>query len=170
MKPRMRKLFSIATFCTLFFLLLPACTPLTLVQPQPATATASPSQEPMNTQINPEQNPVQPGDVQVDETADGSLVQIRAGQMLSVKLGANPTTGFTWEVGQLDPAVLEAVGEPEYKQEEYTGPVRAGVGGWQTFQFKAASAGQTTLQLIYHRPWEKDIEPAQIFQITVQVQ
>ena len=46
-----------------------------------------------------------------------------------------------------------------YTQDRATGTPLAGGGGVFTFRFKALRAGQTTIKLIYHRPWEKDAAP-----------
>ncbi|MFC1636586.1 protease inhibitor I42 family protein [Planctomycetota bacterium] len=46
---------------------------------------------------------------------------------------------------------------------------RLGAGGWEIFRFKTASAGQITLKLVYHRPWE-NVEPLKTFSIEVIVQ
>jgi predicted secreted protein len=35
--------------------------------------------------------------------------------------------------------------------------------------FEAVAVGQTTLDLVYHRPWEKDVPPARTFGVTIVV-
>ncbi|MGC9358653.1 MAG: protease inhibitor I42 family protein, partial [Anaerolineae bacterium] len=44
-----------------------------------------------------------------------------------------------------------------------------GAGGVQVFRFRAATTGRTTLELIYHRPWEEDVEPLQTWSVEVVV-
>ncbi len=44
-----------------------------------------------------------------------------------------------------------------------------GASAMEVLRFEAAGAGQTTLKLVYHRPWEKDVEPLQTFSIEVVV-
>ena len=97
---------------------------------------------------------------------DGREMQFKKGQTLVVTLEGNPTTGYTWEVAEtLDEQVLQQVGEPEFKAESEA----LGAGGVQILRFEAVNAGKTTLKLIYHRPWEKDVDPLQSYSIQVVV-
>ncbi len=61
------------------------------------------------------------------------------------------------------------MGEAEFKPSDEGGPPMAGAGGWEIFRFKAISAGQMTLQLVYHRPWEEGVEPLNTFSLQVVV-
>ena len=45
-----------------------------------------------------------------------------------------------------------------------------GAGGISTFTFKTIHSGQTTLKLIYSRPFEKDTPPEKVFEISVVIQ
>lgn len=90
--------------------------------------------------------------------------------VLEVALAANPTTGYTWEVsGAPDAAVLEQVGEPVYEASP-TDTMVVGSGGVMTFEFRAAGAGTTTLELVYRRPWEEGVEPIETVTIDVTVE
>ena len=100
------------------------------------------------------------------DTDRGGTVELKSGDTLIVKLEGNPSTGFAWEVVSADIAVLEQEGEFEFEAEK---PGMPGSGGTLTFTFKAASRGQTDLQLVYHRPWEEDSPPSQTFDVTVVV-
>ena len=99
------------------------------------------------------------------EADAGRSIKLRVGDKLEVTLPGNPTTGFQWEVGSVDTSVLKPIGKPEYKSSSNA----LGSGGQFTFRFEAVAPGQTTLQLIYHRPFEKDTPPAQTFEVTVTV-
>jgi len=44
-----------------------------------------------------------------------------------------------------------------------------GLGGQVRFIFNATKAGSTTLELVYHRPWETNVAPLQTFTIQVTV-
>jgi len=99
---------------------------------------------------------------------DGKAVELKVGQVLEITLEANPTTGFGWQVLEVEGAVVEQQGEKAYKQRETDGR-RVGVGGWETFTFKAAKAGTADLRLVYRRSWEKDVEPAKTFAVKVTV-
>jgi inhibitor of cysteine peptidase len=104
-------------------------------------------------------------EVKLDAGDDGSQVELNAGQTLVVSLEGNPTTGYTWEAAELDEQVFQQVGETEFKPE--SGAI--GAGGVQTLRFETVNSGQTTLNLVYHRPWEENVEPAETFSIQVVV-
>jgi inhibitor of cysteine peptidase len=98
---------------------------------------------------------------------NGRAIELASGQELVVSLESNPTTGYGWEVSGIDGAVLVQLGEAEYAQGGAEGMV--GAGGTETFRFTAQGSGQTTLTLIYHRAWEKDVEPIETFSVDVTV-
>ena len=104
-------------------------------------------------------------EVKLDAGDNGSQVELNAGQTLVVSLEGNPTTGFTWEAAELDEQVLRQVGEAEFKPDSDA----IGAGGVQTLRFETVNSGQTTLNLVYRRPWEEDVEPAETFSVQVSV-
>jgi inhibitor of cysteine peptidase len=104
-------------------------------------------------------------EVNLDAGDDGSQVELKAGQTLIVSLEGNPTTGYTWEAAELDEQVLRQVGEAEFKPDSDA----IGAGGIQTLRFETVNSGQTTLNLVYHRSWETDEEPAETFSVQVVV-
>lgn len=108
----------------------------------------------------------QPAQITVDMSANGSAVTMEQGQELVVRLESNPTTGYGWTVQNVDTAVLQQVGDIEYEPAD-TGLV--GSGGWESCRFQALSSGETTLQMIYHRSWEENVDPEQTFTLTVTV-
>lgn len=118
------------------------------------------------TQEQPDTTP--PEAVKLTDGDDGKAVELRVGQVLEITLEANPTTGFGWEVLEVEGAVVEQQGEKAYKPRETDGR-RVGVGGWETFTFKAVKAGAAELKLVYRRSWEKDVEPAKTFAVKVTV-
>ena len=104
----------------------------------------------------------------LDAEDNGSQVELSSGQVLAVTLESNPTTGHSWQVSEVDQAVLAQVGEAEFREAPKEDEQMVGVGGTETFRF-AASAGETTLTLVYHRPWEEDVEPLETFTVQVVV-
>jgi inhibitor of cysteine peptidase len=99
------------------------------------------------------------------EKDSGSQIELIVGQDLQVSLEGNPTTGYTWEVGEAGTGVIAQVGEMEYQSDSSA----VGAGGLMTFRFHAAEAGQTKLRLVYHRPFEKDTPPLKTFEVTITV-
>jgi inhibitor of cysteine peptidase len=100
---------------------------------------------------------------------NGAAVTAKVGDKLDVVLESNPTTGFEWEKESGDAAVVKMLGEPVYSPTPTSTQV-VGSGGTTTFHFEAAAAGSTTVKLIYHRTFEKDVPPVQTFEVTVTVQ
>ena len=105
-----------------------------------------------------------PREVQLTAADNGSEIELKKGQALVITLEANPTTGYTWDVVEpLDEQVVQQVGEIEFKPESDL----IGAGGVQTIRFEIVNAGRASLKLIYHRPWETDVEPLETFAIQV---
>lgn len=107
--------------------------------------------------------------VKIGNDANGQKISIKPNQTLAIRLESNPTTGYGWEVAECDEAILKPLGEAEYEQAKPNQNLVGG-GGWQTFQFRPEKTGQTRVKLIYHRPWEKDVEPLQTFEVQVSVE
>lgn len=108
-------------------------------------------------------------EVQLDASANGRQVELQKGQTLVITLESNPSTGYSWEVVELEESILRQMGEPEFKVSDPREPPPPGAGGWETFRFEATNAGQTALQLVYRRPWEEGEEPLETFSLQVVV-
>ena len=100
---------------------------------------------------------------QITEADAGHQIELRTGDTLEITLPLNPTTGFQWEVSDLDSTILRPVGEPIFKPSSNA----VGSGGQVTLHFESVRAGQTALRLILHRPFETDVAPMQTFEVTV---
>lgn len=108
-------------------------------------------------------------EIKVGSDANGQKITLQRSGDLAVRLESNPTTGFRWELTECDKSVLAPQGEPQYEAASQNQKV-AGGGGWETFQFKPQKAGQTHLKLVYHRIFEKGVEPARTFDLEVVVE
>lgn len=96
---------------------------------------------------------------------DGRQIALTAGQVLSITLDANPSTGYRWEVDSPESAIMRQVGT---RFEQPAG--RLGTPGKQVLELTAVRAGQSTLRLVYRRPWEKGVQPVKAFSLRVQSQ
>jgi len=83
----------------------------------------------------------------------GQAIGIGVNQEFVIAIGANPTTGYDWEVS-LDETMLELV-EMTYKLAEEAEHKVVGAGGVDYFRFKALKAGETEINMVYKRSWEE---------------
>jgi inhibitor of cysteine peptidase len=100
----------------------------------------------------------------LEEPDSGSIIYLNQGDAVSVRLPANPSTGFTWSVAANAPSVLAPGGDPRF---EPPPTPRPGAGGFQTLEFRVAGGGAAFLQLVYGRPSEKDAPPARTWSVFV---
>jgi len=83
----------------------------------------------------------------------GQTIDIGVDQEFIIAIGANPTTGYDWEVS-LDETILELV-EKTYKLPEEAEHEVVGAGGVDYFRFKALKKGKTEITMVYKRSWEE---------------
>jgi len=106
------------------------------------------------------------GCVKVETYTDsGQTIDIGVDQEFVIALGANPTTGYDWEVS-LDEAMLE-LAEKTYKLPEEAEHEVVGAGGVDYFRFKALKAGETEITLVYKRTWEEEGIEQKIFTVNI---
>ncbi len=111
---------------------------------------------------SPPQQPPPPSEISLGAVDDGRQIELGEGQVLVVSLEGNPSTGYIWQVEEEAARILRQTGEIEFEPESNL----LGTPGTQTLRFKAVEAGQTTLKLVYRRPWE-EVEPARTFSVQV---
>ena len=107
----------------------------------------------------PEQLPLTTSD-------NGTKVNAFAGQELVITLAGNPSTGYTWETKDLDASMFLQVGETQFAS---SNPNLVGSGGTQTLTLRILKSGSVTLKLVYHRPWETGVAPADTFSVELLV-
>lgn len=107
----------------------------------------------------------QPQTITVSESQAGNRITMQIGDTLQATLEGNPTTGYNWSAEGLDSTILKSAGEPEFRPASSA----LGASGTVTCRFTAVSEGQTTLKLIYSRPFEKGVPPLRTFTVTVVV-
>lgn len=79
----------------------------------------------------------------------GSDVTLRPGGKLRLELDANATTGYHWDVIQIDPQIMRLLSEDYQPDPSPQG--LAGVGGTMIFVFEGAAKGKSRLLLSYQR-------------------
>jgi inhibitor of cysteine peptidase len=108
--------------------------------------------------------------VSLDAMADGSTQQLKKGEVLSITLESNPSTGYGWFATISNPTVLVQMGDPQYQEATSSASTPVlGAAGTQTFFFQAADAGTTSLTLDYKRSFETNVAPEKTVSMTVEV-
>ncbi len=108
--------------------------------------------------------------VSLDATADGSTQKLKKGEVLSITLESNPSTGYGWFATISNPVVLVQMGEPQYQESASSSSTPViGAAGTQIFYFQAAETGTTTLTLEYKRSFETNVAPEKTVSMTVEV-
>jgi inhibitor of cysteine peptidase len=105
------------------------------------------------------------GDATVTGEDANRTVVVDVGVSAIVELPANPSTGYTWEIVEIDRAVLSPAGEPVFESDS---PSLVGAPGLLCFTLEAMEPGTTDVRFVYHRPWE-DVEPIDEFTVTIEV-
>lgn len=108
-------------------------------------------------------------DLKLDASANGTTQQLKVGQVMSISLDANPSTGYGWFATCSDPAVIMQMGETEYQQETASPTPIVGAPETAMLYFQAVKAGTATITLDYKRGFEQDVPPTQTLTITVEV-
>jgi len=126
----------------------------------------------INAQDNEEQTDIgQLKEVAFDATYDGQTVEVDAGNLLVITLEANATTGFKWELAEpLDISMIALI-QSEYltAEEADKDEPLVGAGGREVWTFEALSAGQTTIEMAYSRPWEGGEKGVETFTLDVNI-
>lgn len=110
----------------------------------------------------------QAAQVEAGIAENGESIDLAPGQMLSIRLDSNPTTGYSWAVIRVDQAILEQQGEAVFVQENGQSNL-VGAGGTETYRFKALREGETVVELGYLRPFEKGVAPINTYTLQVTV-
>ncbi len=104
--------------------------------------------------------------VTLGEGDNGQTVTVASGNVITIQLPGNPTTGYGWVASIGNGAVLKAAGGPVFKPSSSA----IGAGGIYAFQYKGIAAGRSDLTIVYGRSWETGTPPLETYQITVVVQ
>lgn len=106
------------------------------------------------------------GPIQLNENANGTVVNVLTDQKIIISLRGNPTTGFVWSVQDINSDVIRLISKKFISGSGDSELV--GVGGKYIFEFVAEKQGNTNLEFIYKRPWVGG-ETAQTFTVTINV-
>lgn len=110
----------------------------------------------------------QPKAIRLLQADAGKTMEVAKEAFVEVTLRGNPTTGYSWQLLRGNDAVLKPAGDAVYSQDPAP-KGKVGVGGKFTFRFQAIETGTAQLKFGYLRPWEKNLPPADAFEVTIRV-
>lgn len=96
----------------------------------------------------------------------GGEVLLLAGQLLTVRLPSNPSTGYSWTYAAVGDDVLRL---DSVSNVGATPNGMVGAPSDMVWSFRAQGTGRAELRYIYARPWEKHVGPVQTFTLRVVV-
>jgi len=111
------------------------------------------------------QQSIEAQEMSLDKSADGSSLEIAAGESFTVTLESNITTGYCWSLLEGDESIVALV-EQEYLAPENEQGI--GAGSYEVWRFAGAAAGTTLIRMGYLRPWES-VAPIETFTLDVTV-
>lgn len=103
------------------------------------------------------------------ESNNGDNLNLKINDVIKIRLESNVTTGYKWNLSEENNSGIISLISSDYTEKENKNNL-VGIGGFETFIFKAVSSGSTTLILTYNKPWEKGVQPEKIFKLNISVQ
>ncbi|MCH6233432.1 protease inhibitor I42 family protein [Cognataquiflexum rubidum] len=97
--------------------------------------------------------------LEINENWHGQTVTLNKGDYLNIKLIENPSTGFSWEISEMDDTQFKVTEDTVSNQMK--GEFGASIE--KVIQLKALKSGISSLEIIYKRPWEKGSQENKIF-------
>lgn len=97
--------------------------------------------------------------------AEAQTVTASVKKPYSISLPANPTTGYQWDA-KFDKNFVELKAK-NFVRDSSKPKKFVGVGGTTAFTFVPLKAGETTIELQYKRPWEKEVLRSKTLRLTI---
>jgi inhibitor of cysteine peptidase len=101
----------------------------------------------------------------VTQKDNGKTIDLSVGQDFLIQLDENPTTGYRWEVREIDTDLIDRT-EDQYSQNLDS---ETGGGGVRIFKFTTKKTGQDRIQLKHWRTWEGEKSSIGCFTIQLRV-
>jgi inhibitor of cysteine peptidase len=103
-------------------------------------------------------------EIVITERQADQTIPAHAGEVVTIKLAAQPGTGYSWQCTSDHPQVAAQEGEPELLPE---GDAHPGGLKMQVFHLRILGRGTAHIVMKYARPWEKDASPQKTFRVTI---
>ncbi|MBE9228823.1 protease inhibitor I42 family protein [Phormidium sp. LEGE 05292] len=104
-------------------------------------------------------------EVNLTQVDNGKVITLKRGQILTLRLDENPTTGYRWSNPTFNAQVLQL------NSDNFNLPSNSAIGGGgqRVFTFQANNSGQVRLQFKKLREWVGDSSTIEQFEVTIQV-
>ncbi len=105
------------------------------------------------------------GPVRALAAADaGGTTALAAEELLTVVLDSRPSTGYAWQVDEIDGSFLRLAG-----REQAASPLLGGM-DQEILRFAGVARGRTSLGLFYRRPWDPPGTGERVYRVAVEVE
>ncbi|WP_026899126.1 protease inhibitor I42 family protein [Daejeonella oryzae] len=91
--------------------------------------------------------------LEIGEKDDGANLDLQAGDRIKIELNENPTTGYLWEIGNINVKDLKIIGN-EFKTPDGNA---AGAGGLRKMVFEVIKKSKGDLVLESRQKWSREI-------------
>jgi inhibitor of cysteine peptidase len=138
-----------------------------------STAAGTSTTNSTNNQVPPAPNKYLVSVTSEDFTKEDNItkqVEVKTGDVFTVALDSNATTGFSWteQAKIADANILKQTGHQYVAPKSNDGTKPAtGMSGIEEWWFTAGQTGTTTATMSYSRPWEGGEKDARTFVLTV---
>lgn len=101
----------------------------------------------------------------IGKNDQGKTIVTRTGRTFTIALDGNASTGFSWNVRNLDTAAIRISGTPRYEGRDSL----PGTSGTFYLDFTPVAKGVSTITLTYNRDFEIGVEPEDSFSVVIRV-
>lgn len=100
----------------------------------------------------------------ISKEQNGKTIDVNLNMNFEIALKANPSTGFSWEIIEMDSSIIQ------FKEKTFTSiDTIPGSSGIEHIVFKTVQKGQSSLKLGYLRNWEGKGSMADSFSVIIKV-
>ena len=108
-----------------------------------------------------------PATITINEDNIKEEYSIKKGGFIEVILSANPSTGYNWQIVSIDTLIVKIFDEI-YTAKTVNENI-VGSGGSKMYVFKAINRGDTSIEIEYSRPFEKELPPKKKLSIKLNI-
>ncbi len=97
--------------------------------------------------------------------ADPGIKRVTVNKPFEISVESNPSTGYQWKA-EVDANMIQ-MKSSKFERDPSKPKHYVGVGGVTKFVFLPIKTGQTTIRLLYQRPWEDKPIKERVFEIVI---